>query len=102
MKLAGKAALITGAGSGIGRAIARLFAAEGAGVLIAELNEEAGQAAVSEIEDAGGRASFLRTDVSREEDVKAAIAATVDGWGRLDLLVNNAGIGGPAYTWDQV
>ena len=102
MKLAGKAALITGAGSGIGRAIARLFAAEGAGVLIAELNEEAGQAAVSEIEDAGGRASFLRTDVSHEEDVKAAIAATVDGWGRLDLLVNNAGIGGPAYTWDQV
>ncbi len=102
MKLAGKAALSTGAGSGIGRTIARLFAAEGAAVLVAELNEEAGQAAVSEIEDAGGRASFLRTDVSREEDVKAAIAATVDGWGQLDLLVNNAGIIGPAHSWDQV
>jgi NAD(P)-dependent dehydrogenase (short-subunit alcohol dehydrogenase family) len=102
MKLTGKAALITGAGSGIGRAIARLYAAEGAGVLVAELNEEAGQAAVSEIEDAGGRARFLRTDASREEDVKAAIAATVDGWGRLDILVNNAGIGGADYTWDQV
>ncbi len=102
MKLAGKAALITGAGSGIGRAIARLFAAEGAGVLVAELNEKAGQAAVSEIEDAGGRASFLRTDASREEDVKAAIAATVDGWGRLDLLVNNAGITAIEHTWDEV
>ncbi len=102
MKLAGKAALVTGAGSGIGRAIARLFAAEGAAVLVAELNEEAGQAAVSEIEDAGGRASFLPTDTSREEDVKAAIAASVDAWGRLDVLVNNAGIIAIEHTWDEV
>ncbi|MCH7835878.1 MAG: SDR family oxidoreductase [Chloroflexi bacterium] len=102
MKLEGKAALITGAGSGIGRAIARLFAAEGASVLVAELNEETGKAVVGEIEAAGGRASFLRTDTSREEDVKDAIAATVEKHERLDILVNNAGIGGPTHTWDQV
>ncbi len=78
MKLEGKAALITGAGSGIGRAIAQLFAAEGASVLVAELNEEAGKAVTGEIEAAGGRASFLRTDTSREEDVKDAIAGTVE------------------------
>jgi len=102
MKLAGKAALITGAGAGIGRAIALLFGAEGASVLIAELNEEAGRAVAREIEDAGGRARFLPTDTSREDDVKSAIAATVDAWGRLDILVNNAGIGGAAYTWNQV
>ena len=102
MKLEGRSALVTGAGSGIGRAIARLFAAEGASVLVAELNEETGAAAAREIEDAGGRARFLRTDSGREEDVKAAIAATVEAFGRLDILVNNAGIVGEAYTWDQV
>jgi NAD(P)-dependent dehydrogenase (short-subunit alcohol dehydrogenase family) len=102
MKLQGKAALITGAGSGIGRAIALLFGAEGASVLVAELNEETGRAVAREIEDAGGRASFLPTDTSREDDIKAAIAASVDAWGRLDVLVNNAGIVGAAYTWDQV
>ena len=102
MKLQGKATLITGAGAGIGRAIALLFGAEGASVLIAELNEEAGRAVARGIEDAGGRARFLSTDTSREDDVKSAIAATVDAWGRLDILVNNAGIGGAAHTWDQV
>ncbi len=102
MKLTGKAALITGAGSGIGRAIALLFGAEGASVLVAELNEEAGRAVAREIEDAGGRARFLPTDTSREADVKAAIAAAVDAWGRLDILVNNAGIAGLTSTWDQV
>lgn len=102
MKLEGRSALVTGAGSGIGRAIARLFAAEGASILVAELNEETGAAAAREIEDAGGRARFLRADTGREEDVKAAIAATVEAWGRLDVVVNNAGIVGPAHTWEQV
>ena len=102
MKLEGKSALVTGGGSGIGRAIARLFAAEGASVLVAELNEETGAAAAREIEDASGRARFLRADTAREEDVKAAIAATVEAWGRLDIVVNNAGIVGPAHTWEQV
>jgi len=102
MKLEGKSVLVTGGGSGIGRAIVRLFAAEGASLLVAELNEESGAAAAREIEDGGGRARFLRVDTAREEDVKAAVAATVEAWGRLDVLVNNAGIVGPAYTWEQV
>jgi len=102
MKLEGKSALVTGAGSGIGRAIARLFAAEGAGVLVAELNEETGAAAAREIEDGGGRARFLRADTGREEEVKAAVAEAVEAFGRLDILVNNAGIASPAYTWEQV
>ncbi len=102
MKLEGKAALVTGAGSGIGRAIARLFAAEGASVLLAELNEEAGKTVAGEVEAAGGRASFLHTDTSREDDVKDAIAAAVEAWGGLDVLVNNSGIGAATYTWDQV
>ena len=102
MKLEGKSALITGAGSGIGRAIAQLFAAEGAAVLVAELNEETGTAAAREIEDAGGRARFLRADTGREEEVKAAIAAAVEAFGRLDILVNNAGITALEHTWDEV
>ena len=102
MKLEDKSALVTGAGSGIGRAIAHLFAAEGASVLIAELNEETGAAAAREIEDAGGRARFLRADSGREEDVKAAIAAAVEAFGRLDILVNNAGITALEHTWDEV
>ncbi|MFB3093854.1 MAG: SDR family NAD(P)-dependent oxidoreductase [Dehalococcoidia bacterium] len=73
MKLEGKAALITGAGSGIGRAIALLFGAEGASVLVAELNDEAGRTVAREIEDAGGRARFLPTDTSREADVERRI-----------------------------
>ena len=102
MKLEDKSALVTGAGSGIGRAIAQLFAAEGASVLIAELNEETGAAAAREIEDAGGRARFLRADSGREEDVKAAIAAAAEAFGRLDILVNNAGITALEHTWDEV
>ncbi|MBI2914081.1 MAG: SDR family oxidoreductase [Chloroflexi bacterium] len=102
MKLEGKSALVTGAGSGIGRAIALLFGAEGARVIAADINEQAGQAVARQIEDSGGVARFLRADTSREDEVRSAIAATVEAWGRLDILVNNAGIGGPAYTWDQV
>ena len=102
MKLEGKSALVTGGGSGIGRAIARLFAAEGASVLVAELNEETGAAAAREIEDAGGRARFLRADTGREEEVKAAVAAAVEAFGRLDILVNNAGITALEHTWDEV
>ncbi len=102
MKLEGKTALVTGAGSGIGRAIAVLFGREGAKLFAADINEEAAQAVARQIEDAGGEARALRTDTSREEDVKGAIAEAVRAWGQLDILVNNAGIGGPQYTWDQV
>ncbi len=102
MKLQSKVALVTGAASGIGRAIALLFAREGAAVLVADVNEEGGREVVREMEAAGGRGRFLRTDTSREEEVKAAIAAARETFGRLDVVVNNAGIGGPGYTWDQI
>lgn len=101
-KLAGKTAVVTGAGSGIGRAIALLFAAEGARLIAADIDEESGRATAADIAAAGGEARPLPVDTSRQEDVQNVIAAAVDAWGRLDILVNNAGIGGPAHTWDRI
>ncbi len=101
-RLEGKTALVTGAGSGIGRAITTLFAHEGARVMASDINEESARAVAAQIEDAGGEALPLRTDTSKQEDVEAAIGKIVAQWGRLDILVNNAGIGGPQYGWDQV
>jgi NAD(P)-dependent dehydrogenase (short-subunit alcohol dehydrogenase family) len=101
-RLAGKAALVTGAGSGIGKAIATLYGRQGASVMASDINEETASAVAAQIEDSGGEAKPLRTDTTKEDDVKAAIAATVSAWGKVDIVVNNAGIGGPQYTWDQV
>jgi NAD(P)-dependent dehydrogenase (short-subunit alcohol dehydrogenase family) len=101
-RLAGKTALITGAGSGIGKAMAVLFGREGANVMASDINEESASAVAAQIEDSGGEARSIRTDTSNQEDVQAAIAATVEAWGRMDILANNAGIGGPQYTWNQV
>ena len=92
----GKVALVTGGGTGIGRATAIAFAREGARVVIGNRSSEAGEAVVKAIQDAGGEASFLRTDVSSEEDVKALIEHAVATYGRLDVAFNNAGIGGAA------
>ena len=88
--LQGKITLVTGAGSGIGAAIADTFARAGAQVIVADVDERGGQATVARIVAAGGAASFLRLDISRDEEVAAAVAA-VDG--PLDVLVNNAGVG---------
>jgi len=90
MKLKGKTALITGAAQGIGAAIAKLFAAEGAEVFIGDL--QAGEKVVGEIEKAGGKAHFLVLNVSEETSWTAALEAVVKKAGRLDILVNNAGI----------
>lgn len=101
-RLQGKAALVTGAGSGIGRAIATTFAREGARVMASDINEETARSVAAQIEDAGGEAQSIRTDTTSEEDVKAAIAATVQAFGSLDVMVNNAGIGGMQYSWEQI
>ncbi|SFP70841.1 SDR family NAD(P)-dependent oxidoreductase [Amycolatopsis rubida] len=90
-RLAGKAALITGAGAGIGRAAALLFAEHGARVVAAELNEDTGRSVVREIEGAGGTAVFARVDTSEEDEVRAAVRLTVAAFGRLDVLYNNVG-----------
>ncbi|GAB3566525.1 SDR family oxidoreductase [Amycolatopsis endophytica] len=90
--LTGKSALITGAAQGIGAAIARLFAAQGAKVVIADINEEGGAETAAHITKDGGDATFLRTDVTSAADLDAAVRATVTAHGKLDIAVNNAGI----------
>src|SRR3954454_9194858 len=89
---AGKVAFVTGAASGIGRAAALAFAREGASVVAADVSEQGNQETVRLIEEQGGRALAVRCDVTRAEDVKAALARTVEAFGRLDFAFNNAGI----------
>jgi NAD(P)-dependent dehydrogenase (short-subunit alcohol dehydrogenase family) len=89
--LTGKAAFVTGAASGIGRATALAFARAGTGVVVADLAEEAHQETASLIEQSGGRAVAVRCDVTRSEDVQAALQKAVDAFGRLDVAFNNAG-----------
>lgn len=90
--LAERSALITGAGSGLGRAIALTFATEGAAVTVADLEQSAARRVADEIVAGGGRAIALALDVGRPESVAAAVRETVAAWGRLEILVNNAGI----------
>ena len=90
-RLAGKVALITGAGNGIGAEAARLFAREGARVVVAELQADAGRAIEAQIRAAGGDALCVQTDVTDEASVQAAIGAALSAYGRLDILYNNAG-----------
>lgn len=92
MRLSGKVALITGAGSGIGRETAKLFASEGASVVIADLDADAGERVAREVRDSGGRAHFARADVSKPDDAREMVAAAEREFGRLDVLMNNAGI----------
>lgn len=92
-RLDGKTALITGAGSGIGRQIALLFGKQGAHVVIGDLNDDAARSVAAEVTSAGGGATALHLDVTSLDSANAAVAAIVAKQGRLDILVNNAGIG---------
>jgi NAD(P)-dependent dehydrogenase (short-subunit alcohol dehydrogenase family) len=108
-RLDGKVALITGAASGMGAETARIFAREGARVAVADLLEEEGRGVAAGIAQAGGTARYLTLDVTEEAQWEAAIAAVTGEWGRLDVLVNNAGISGSATNdlydtalWDRI
>lgn len=94
MRLKDKVAIVTGGAHGMGEAEARLFAEEGARVVIADVLAREGEAVAEDIRRGGGNARFVRTDVSRDADWDALIAATLAAHGRLDVLVNNAGISG--------
>lgn len=88
----GKIALVTGAGSGIGRAAAVEFAASGAAVMVADVNVDGGAETVRQIREAGGQAQFFKADMSIDAEVKAMVAATVEAFGGLNYAFNNAGI----------
>lgn len=92
MRLAGKVALITGAAQGIGLACARTFAAEGAKVVLADVNDAQGRREAQGLREAGSQAAFVRCDVSRRDEVAGAVAEALAAFGRLDVLVANAGI----------
>jgi len=100
-RLDGKVAVITGAGSGIGRETALLFAREGAKIVVADYASEAGEATVRQIGEKGGDALFIKTDVSQASAVERMVKATVEKYGRIDILYNNAGVlGEVAFVGD--
>jgi NAD(P)-dependent dehydrogenase (short-subunit alcohol dehydrogenase family) len=108
-RLKGKVTLVTGAGSGIGAAIAHLFAAEGSAVMILEVDSTTGAAVAAEIKASGGVAAFQKTDISNEDEIVAAVAQAAKLFGGIDVLINNAGIGvetpvelSSAKEWDHI
>ncbi|WP_029688085.1 SDR family oxidoreductase [Thermoanaerobacter sp. A7A] len=109
MDFNGKVVIVTGGGQGIGRCIAQTFADKGAKVVIADIDDEAGIENEEYIKSKGGDSLFVHTDVSSEEDVKNLVDKTIKAYGKIDILINNAGIGarGTIYTrpmeeWDRV
>ena len=109
MRLDGKVALISGAAHGMGAVEAKLFAAEGAKVVIGDILEEEGKQVEAEIVESGGEAVFVKLDVTKEDDWSAAVERAVSRFGRLDILVNNAGISSRGVddpesleNWDRI
>lgn len=101
MKLAGKIAIVTGAASGIGEAIAKKLSGEGAAVAICDLDKEGGNRVVEEIQSLGGTADFYLLDVTKEEQVRETINFVVGKYGRIDIMVNNAGVGKAGTVLEQ-
>ena len=101
MRLDGQVAIVTGGGSGIGEATAKLFARVGASVVVANRRKSMGTKVVEDIEQAGGAASFFPTDVSDPEQVQALINHTLETFGRLDILFNNAGLAVVGPFWEM-
>ena len=91
MRMKDKVAIVTGGGSGFGEGIARRFAAEGAKIVVNDINAEGGERVASAIRQRGGAAIFAKADVAKAADVKALVATAVDSFGRVDVMVNNAG-----------
>jgi NAD(P)-dependent dehydrogenase (short-subunit alcohol dehydrogenase family) len=109
MNFQGKVAVVTGAAKGIGRATAMAFAQSGAQVAILDMDKEGGEKVVQEIRQDHGEAMLLLTDISKEQDVQAAMEKTISSWGHIDILVNNAGVyfqanavDTPQEAWNKV
>src|SRR5512146_1169750 len=97
MNMRGKVAIVTGAASGIGRSVGRLYAREGARVVVSDVSREAGERVVEEIRGQGGEATFLEADVARPDDCERLVASTLERYGRLDCACNYAGIAGEQH-----
>lgn len=109
LKLLDKIAIVTGAGSGVGQAISHLFAQEGATVVVSDIDGKAAKRVVEHIKEKGGKAVAMRTDVAQEKEVAALVEYAVQRFGRLDIMVNNAGVNSPVGwkemtkdEWDRV
>jgi NAD(P)-dependent dehydrogenase (short-subunit alcohol dehydrogenase family) len=100
-ELSGKVAVVTGAASGIGRALAERFAAEGMKVVLADVDEEALKGAEGELKASGAAVAAMRTDVSKAEDVEALAQFTIDRFGAVQVVCNNAGVGVGGVTWQN-
>ncbi len=101
MELKGKVAIVTGAGRGIGRAISKVMAREGAAITLAARSLDQLQATASEIQGAGGRCAVVQTDVTSEDSVNQMVKETLDEFGTVDILVNNSGIAGPTALCEE-